>query len=550
MDLSQFSDADLQALAGGDLTKVSDAGLQILHKGMSAVGHPRPALTGPNPYDQFDANPYDQFDTRTPPYSPLDNLPPPSAASPLDNLPPPASLAQQNPAGYNSQSPAFQARYGPLANITPDTAHPVTGEFSTFLRNAALGVGKLYTDVGLGAGQMVGDLAARVVPNVYGPISQDLKQVAAEKRAIDAPLMNTWGGKAGQVAAVAPLLAVPGVNTYWGAGALGAATGALQPTAAGESRLLNTGIGTGTNLLGQAGGNLLGSWLKARAAAPLMGWSQTTGNKIAAQAVGSDAARLDQPALADVSTRFKGIFDEARSPDAFTSLGQKTTQAVDKAASDLNASSAQAFRANSDVTDLLAHTENGMANGQQLGTIASNLGREASAQMTSKMGDRQLGLALFKLKDHVDNLVGSTIADPGLSTRYASALPQYRVFSQLTSRPSLLNSATGDVNFSNYGKFLQRADRQGYTFGGNQSPLYNAARAGQATGLGKGAPPLNLAGDLGLNWLAYRALNNPVSSVLGGVASRTLAPVQPFIAPGLQGLGIASTQSLVPYLTQ
>jgi hypothetical protein len=191
-----------------------------------------------------------------------------------------------------------------------------------------------------------------------------------------------------------------------------------------------------------------------------------------------------------------------------------------------------------------------MANGQQLGTIASNLGREASAQMTSKMGDRQLGLALFKLKDHVDNLVGSTIADPGLSTRYASALPQYRVFSQLTSRPSLLNSATGDVNFSNYGKFLQRADRQGYTFGGNQSPLYNAARAGQATGLGKGAPPFNLSGDLGLNWLAYRALNNPVSNAFGGVVSRTLAPVQPFIAPGLQGLGVASTQTLVPYLTQ
>jgi hypothetical protein len=491
----------------------------------------------PNPYDQFDTvNPYDQFDAPVQ-RSPLDDLPPPGAGgNPLDALPPPAS--QFDPSEYDPTSAAYQAKYGATSG-------------NSFLQNATIGAGKFYTDAGLATRQMYANLRDRINgPTLGQSRSSALEQEAAEKRAIDAPVMGTWGGKVGQFAALAPVLAVPGVNSYGGAAALGAATGALQPTAAGESRLLNTGIGTGTNLLGQAGGNLLGNWLKARAAAPFMGWSQKTGNKIAAQAVGSDAARLDQPALADVSTRFKGIFDEARSPDAFTSLGQKTTQAVDKAASDLNASSAQAFGANSDVTDLLAHTENGMANGQQLGTIASNLGREASAQMTSKMGDRQLGLALFKLKDHVDNLVGSTIADPGLSTRYASALPQYRVFSQLTSRPSLLNSATGDVNFSNYGKFLQRADRQGYTFGGNQSPLYNAARAGQATGLGKGAPPLNLAGDLGLNWLAYRALNNPVSSAVGGVASRTLAPVQPFISPGLQGLGIASTQTLVPYLTQ
>src|ERR1700687_4355370 len=400
----------------------------------------------PNPYDQFDTvNPYDQFDAPVQ-RSPLDDLPPPGAGgNPLDALPPPPVQAQ--------------TPYSPVVDDV-NQAHPVTGEIGNFLQNAAIGAGKFYTDAGLATRQMYANLMDRINGPTLSSLvtgqsrSSALEQEAAEKRAIDAPVMGTWGGKVGQFAALAPVLSVPGINSYGGAAALGAATGALQPTAAGESRLLNTGIGTGTNLLGQAGGNLLGSWLKNRAAAALMGWSQTTGNKIAAQAVGSDAARLDQPALADVSTRFKGIFDEARSPDAFTSLGQKTTQAVDKAASDLNASSAQAFRANSDVTDLLAHTENGMANGQQLGTIASNLGREASAQMTSKMGDRQLGLALFKLKDHVDNLVGSTIADPGLSTRYASALPQYRVFSQLTSRPSLLNSATGDVNFSNYGKFL------------------------------------------------------------------------------------------------
>jgi hypothetical protein len=542
LDLSQFSDADLQALAGGDLTKVSDAGLQTLHKGMSAAGRP-------NPYDQFDANPYDQFDTRTPPYSPLDNLPPPSGRNPLDDLPPPT--AALNPSQYNSQSPAWQARYGPLANVTPDAAHPVTGEFSSFLRNAALGVGKAYTDVGLAAGQMVGDLAARVLPNVYGPISQQLTQVAAEKRHYDAPLMDTWGGKAGQVAALAPVLAIPGINSYGGAAALGAATGALQPTAAGESRLLNTAIGTGTNLAAQGVGNLLGSWIKNRAAQPFMGWSPKTADRVAAESVGSGTPRLDQPALAETVAQHSAIYQAVRNPNSvvsFPSLNNPTTQAIESAASGLGASRAASLRVNPDVSDLLTFVQSGGANAQQLGTISSRLGNEAATQMTSEGGDRALGGALFDVKNHVDDLIGSTITDPNLYAAYQAVRQQSRNLGNITASPAILNSATGRVNMTALARRLQNYDEPGYLRGGNQSDLYNAARWGQATGEGKGPP--SMLTKLGLPWLGYRALNNPVVGAMGGTVSRTLAPVQPFIAPGLQGLGIASTQTLVPYLTQ
>ena len=221
---------------------------------------------------------------------------------------------------------------------------------------------------------------------------------------------------------------------------------------------------------------------------------------------------------------------------------------MDRSAADLNASSAQAFRANSDVQDLLGHIENGMVNAKQLGDISSNLGKEASSQMTSKLGDRNLGIALFKLRDHVDNLIGDSIADPELSTRYASMLPQYRAYAQLTSSPSVLNSATGNINFTALGKYLQRYDKPGYLRGGNDSDLYNGARWGQATGQGAGPPPLSK--NLGLNWLAYQSVHNPAAGFVGGVAARGLAPVRPLITPGLQGLGIMSTQTLAPYLTE
>lgn len=66
-------------------------------------------------------------------------------------------------------------------------------------------------------------------------------------RALEGPLMATGAGKAGNVAGslamLAPTILVPGANTVTGAGAVGALTGAMQPTAEDESRLKNAAIG-------------------------------------------------------------------------------------------------------------------------------------------------------------------------------------------------------------------------------------------------------------------------------------------------------------------
>lgn len=94
------------------------------------------------------------------------------------------------------------------------------------------GMGKAFVDVGRGAGQLfgMGDRA-------------DID----EARRLDAPLMNTGAGLAGNivgnVAAYAPLAAVPGATTIAGGAALGALTGAAQPVGEGDSRLANAAIG-------------------------------------------------------------------------------------------------------------------------------------------------------------------------------------------------------------------------------------------------------------------------------------------------------------------
>lgn len=94
------------------------------------------------------------------------------------------------------------------------------------------GMGKAFVDVGRGAGQLFG---------------MGDKADIDEARRLDAPLMDTGAGLAGNiagnVAAYGSLAVVPGANTIAGGAALGALTGAAQPVGEGDSRLANAAIG-------------------------------------------------------------------------------------------------------------------------------------------------------------------------------------------------------------------------------------------------------------------------------------------------------------------
>lgn len=128
---------------------------------------------------------------------------------------------------------------------------------------AQAGFGKAFVDVGRGAGQLLGLVDQASIDE-------------AKKR--DAPLMETGAGLTGNVvgniAAAAPMLAIPGANTVGGAALTGAAQMALQPTASDESRLQNVALGAATGGAAQYGmgkaANFLGNRLaKAEAAGVL-----------------------------------------------------------------------------------------------------------------------------------------------------------------------------------------------------------------------------------------------------------------------------------------
>jgi hypothetical protein len=116
------------------------------------------------------------------------------------------------------------------------------------------GAGKAFIDIGRGAGQIVG---------------MNDRASVDESRSLDAPLMKTGAGIGGNIvgniAAFAPLAAVPGANTVAGAGLTGSLIGALQPVGVEDSRLKNTAIGGAFGSIAQYGGNKLASTLQRRA---------------------------------------------------------------------------------------------------------------------------------------------------------------------------------------------------------------------------------------------------------------------------------------------
>lgn len=154
-----------------------------------------------------------------------------------------------------------------------------TGSFG---ENFAAGMGKAAYDAGRGMGQ----LARYAMPDSWAdraglPTQSDIDE--AKER--DKPLMRTGGGVLGNIAGnVGMMIGLPGPTSAGGAAAMGGALGAIQPTATGESRLLNIGIGAAAGY----GGKKVGDWL-GKAIAEKLASSQSTKATAAAQNQVKDA---------------------------------------------------------------------------------------------------------------------------------------------------------------------------------------------------------------------------------------------------------------------
>jgi hypothetical protein len=129
----------------------------------------------------------------------------------------PAAIAARNPATSGTES-YFDI---PSMSLKQRPSDPFVA-----------GMGKASVDIGRGAGQMIGAVS---------------RQDVADSRKLDAPLMATTAGKAGNIVGTAadllPTAFIPGAGTLAGAGAIGAGTGLLQPSTSTGETAANTAIG-------------------------------------------------------------------------------------------------------------------------------------------------------------------------------------------------------------------------------------------------------------------------------------------------------------------
>ena len=297
--------------------------------------------------------------------------------------------------------------------------------------------------------------------------------------------------------------------------------------------------------------------------------NQRSLNQAAAQGIGESGNEVSSEVLNQANDRMGQVFESVRNPNnvvvtrppaaPFSGVGvssppaatSSVLDAIDKAYEGL-LPAGSSIRDNTLVNQLDNLTSSGSITAEQLGQIGSKLGKSAYKQMTTPAGDRDLGQALYAVKDHVDDLVQQTLS-PQEAAAYGTTKVQYRNLMNLISRPGIVNPASGNISGTALANKLQQADRLGYTFGANQTPMYAAARfakafpslvndSGTATRSFGGLAGLPLA--IPANVFARAYLSTPGQAVvrgLMGVPGAVTNGVSPDLLSGLM-TGIANSQ--------
>ena len=202
-------------------------------------------------------------------------------------------------------------------------------------------------------------------------------------------------------------------------------------------------------------------------------------NRATAQAIGVDSTELSNPVLAQAQRQISNVYQQVASPQVKKVDGntiQTGIEIVDKAFEGLTT---QPFKNNIFVQQVQNIAAKGEASGNELQALSSKIGKRAKNEMTTAMGDRELGSALFQLKEMVDDALAQGLSKEQQAA-FQAARANYRNLMTIRSNQGVVNPSTGNVSGLNLASALTRKDPQGFVFGSNQTPMYEAARFAQA----------------------------------------------------------------------
>jgi hypothetical protein len=464
----------------------------------------------------------------------------------------------------------------PLMRTTSGTVGNILGQAAMAMpaamipgANTTLGAG--ITGAAMGALQPSVDTRETVTNSVFGgaggvagqKIASGLSTVLGGTR--NAATVNAGPGMAGSSASVQ---ANPQAMVRGG----GAGFGSVDPTDVGalsdsQRSIMNWARANGYRFTpGQASGSRALQQLEAKLESQPMTSgtfnaikenNQRLVNRAAAKAIGETADTVDSTVLQRAHDRIGGVYSLVRGnkpvgidPDDFLTR-------LSGVESEFEGLLPVSLSDNPLVKRFLSFAESGNATQAQLATLTSKLNKAAHNQMTSGNGDRELGRALFQVKDLVDDYLEGSLTGETLKA-FQNARGEYRNLMLLTGRQGVVNPSTGNISGANLASTLQARDRQGFLFNGNQSDLYNAARVSQAfrpivgdSGTATRSMvtnPMELMLSLPINLATRAYASSPVIGLASG-ASRGVAPnlvgpnVSRFLTMGGQagGMGLLNT---------
>jgi len=246
-------------------------------------------------------------------------------------------------------------------------------------------------------------------------------------------------------------------------------------------------------------------------------------NRATAQAIGVNSDELSNPVLAQAQRQISDVYKKVATPDVRKLDGMTFMNNIDLVDNAFEGLTNQPLKTNIFVKQLQDLALKGEASGVQLQNLSSKIGKKAKNEMTTAMGDRELGSALFQLKEMVDDALSAGLSKAEQEA-FATARNNYRNLMTIRTASGVVNPSSGNVSGLNLASALTRKDPQGFVFGSNQTPMYEAARFAQAfrpivgdSGTATRSmeySPLNMLLSMPTNLAAKAYTSAPASSVL------------------------------------
>jgi hypothetical protein len=202
-------------------------------------------------------------------------------------------------------------------------------------------------------------------------------------------------------------------------------------------------------------------------------------NQATAKGIGVDATELSNPILFKAQRQISNVYNKVGTPEVRKLDGNTIQNGIELVDNAFEGLTTQPFRSNIFVKQLQDLAVKGEATGNQLQTLSSKIGKRAKNEMTTAMGDRELGSALFQIKEMVDDALAQGLS-AAEKAEFQAARVNYRNLMTIRSNQGVVNPSTGNVSGLNLASALTRKDPQGFVFGSNQTPMYEAARFAQA----------------------------------------------------------------------